>query len=145
MSVALALILIPFAVLAGEKVSGTTFYVFDQQNYPTGEETGYWVGNAEGIQHPAEGPLGTSPIECHGAGFWAKEGSWGEGICLIGEKDDTRVMRWWRDKGEQVSYWEHVSGTGKYASMTGKGTYKGQRLTANRWITEWEGEVTPGQ
>lgn len=144
-SLGFALILFPLVTSAGEKVSGTTFYVFDQANYPTGKETGYWVWNAEGIQHSTEGPLGTSSSDCHGAGFWAKDVSWGEGICLIGEEDDTRVIRWWRAKDEEVGHWEHVSGTGKYESMSGGGTYTGRRLEKNRWVSEWEGEVTFGE
>ena len=99
-----------------------------------------WHGT--GVQHSAEGPLGTSASECHGAGFWDKDGSFGEGICVIGAGDDVRVIHWKRDKGEKVGRWKHLSGTGKFADMTGEGTYEGQSLPGGRYISEWDGEVT---
>jgi hypothetical protein len=138
----LVLLLFPFTAIAGEKVSGETFYVVDQQNWETGDGSGYWMWHGEGVQVSSEGPLGTNPIECHGAGFWSKDGSWGEGICVIGTDDDTRTIHWKRDKGEKVGRWEHLSGTGKYAGMTGGGTYKGQALAGGRHVNEWEGEIT---
>ena len=84
----LALVLFPLTAIAGEKVKGTSFFVVTEQVWETGEETGYWMWHGEGVQHSTEGPLGTSPTECHGAGFWNKDGSWGEGICVVGTGDD---------------------------------------------------------
>ncbi len=138
----LVLMLFPLTAIAGEKVSGTTFYVTDQQNWETGDGSGYWIWHGDGVQHSAEGPLGTSSIECHGAGFWSKDGSWGEGICVIGAGDDTRTIHWKRDKGEKVGHWKHLIGTGKYAGMTGEGTYEGHSLPGGRRVNNWEGEVT---
>lgn len=141
----IALLLLPVVTVAEQKVSGTTFFVTDSQYNPTGEDTGYWIWSAEGIERSVEGPLGTQPIECYGSGWWDQDGSWGEGICLIGDKDDTRTIRWWKDKGEQKSHWEHLSGTGKFAGMTGSGTYQPESLSDHRSISEWEGKVTLGQ
>ena len=128
--------------MAGERVSGTTFYVVDQQNWETGEGAGYFMWHGEGVQHSAEGPLGTSAIECHGAGFWDTDGSSADGICIIGAGDDVRTMRWTREKGEKVGRWEHLSGSGKFAGMTGGGTFQGQSLAGGRYVTQWDGEVT---
>jgi hypothetical protein len=141
----LALLLFPLTVIAGEKVSGTSFYVVNQQGWETGDGTGYWIWHAEGVQHSAIGPLGTSPTECHGAGFWNKDGSWGEGVCVVGTGDDTRTLHWKRDKGEKVGHWKDLTGTGKYAGMVGEGTYSSTQLPGERHVTEWEGEVTLAQ
>ena len=138
----LVLLLFPLTALAGEKVSGMNFFVVDEQSWETGEGSGYWMWHGEGVQHPAGGPLETSSIECHGAGFWSKDGSWGEGICVIGAGDDTRTIQWKEDKGEEVGHWRDVTGTGKYVGMTGEGTYTSHSVPGSRHFNEWEGEVT---
>lgn len=137
-----AVLLLPIATHAGEKISGTIFYVVDQQAWETGEDTGYWIWHGRGITHSTEGPFGTFPTECHGAGFWDANGSWGEGICVDGSGDDTRIGHWKKDKGEEVGRWEFVSGTGKFAGIKGQGTYTPTPLPGNRHVSEFEGEVT---
>ena len=72
----LVLLLFPLTAIAGEKVSGTNFFVVDNQGWETGDGTGYWIWHGEGVHYSAEGPLGTVPTECHGAGFW--DGDWPE-------------------------------------------------------------------
>jgi len=131
--------------MAGERVRGTSFFMVDDQGWETGADTGYWIWHGNGIQNSTEGPLGTNPIECHGAGFWDANGSWGEGICRSGSGDDIRTIRWWREKGEKIGYWEDLHGTGKFAGMTGQGTYVSKPLPDGRQMSEWEGEVTMAQ
>ena len=138
----LTFVLIPFTVLAGDKIKGTNFFTEDTQAWETGDGTGYWIWHAKGIEHPTEGPLGTNPIECHGAGFWDKEGSWGEGICIIGAGDDTHTSHWKYDKGQEVGKSKYVSGTGKYIGIKGEVTIKNNKLPAGRSMSEWEGEVS---
>jgi hypothetical protein len=138
----LVLLLFPLTAIAGEKVSGTNFFVVDNQSWETGDGTGYWIWHGEGVHYSAEGPLGTVPTECHGAGFWDPNGSWGEGICVTGSGDDVRTVRWWNEKGEKTHHWENLSGTGKFAGMTGQGTYVSKPLPDDRHMSEWEGEVT---
>ncbi len=62
----LVLLLFPLTAIAGERVSGMSFYVVEQQGWETGDGSGYWIWHGEGVQHSAEGPLGSSSIECHG-------------------------------------------------------------------------------
>jgi hypothetical protein len=81
-------------------------------------------------------------IDCHGAGFWDAEGSWGEGICVHSDADGTRTSAWKRGKGEESGGWEFLSGTGKYAGVTGEGTHKPSPVPEGRQISEFEGEVT---
>ena len=138
----LILVLIPFTTLAGDKVKGTNFFAGDDQNWETGEGTGYWIWHGKGVSQSIEGPLGTGPIECHGAGFWDKEGSWGEGICVHAAGDDSRTSHWKRDRGQKVGQWKWLTGTGKFAGIKGEGTYISTELPEGRSIAEWEGEVT---
>ena len=67
------LFLIPLSAIAGEKVKGKHFFVVDQQTWKTGEDTGYWIWHGKGISVSAEGPLGSNPVECHGAGYWDRD------------------------------------------------------------------------
>ena len=139
----LVLLLIPLTAIAGEKVSGTDFYVVDEQSWETGDGSGYWMWHGKGVSQIHEGPLETVAVECHGAGFWDNDGSWGEGICVNGAGDDTRMLHWKTEKSQKMmGQWKILSGTGKYAGITGGGTYKDQNLPGGRSLTEWEGEVT---
>ena len=138
----LLMVLFSFSTFAGEKVKGTNFFNVDQENWQTEEKAGYWIWHGRGVSHSLEGPLETTSLECHGAGFWDAEGSWGEGICLASSGEDTRTSRWKRDKGQEFGQWEILSGTGKYAGITGQGTYKSTRLSDTSSMSEWEGEVT---
>ena len=138
----LMLVLIPLTTLAGDKVKGITLFTEDTQAWPTGEGTGYWIWHTKGVEHPTEGPLDTNPIECHGAGFWDKEGSWGEGICVIGAGDDTHTSHWKLGKGKEVTEWKYVGANGKYSGIKGEGTAKTVKLPAGRGMSEWEGEIS---
>jgi len=138
----MVLLLFPLTAIAGEKIRGTNFFVVDDQSWETGDGSGYWIWHGTGVSQVNEGPLETDAIECHGAGFWDKDGSWGEGICVHTAGDDTRTAYWKEDKGQEVGQWNYLSGTGKYAGIAGGGTYKSQPLPGGRSISEWEGEVT---
>ena len=138
----LTFVLIPFTTHAGDKIKGTNFYTEDTQVWETGDGTGYWIWHTKGIEHPTEGPLGTNPIECHGAGFMDEEGFWGEGICIIGAGDDTHTSHWKREKSQEVTQFKYLSGTGKYEGIKGEGTIKNINLPAGRGMSEWEGEVS---
>ena len=138
----LVLLLFPLTATAGEMIKGTSYFVVDQQSWKTGEDSGYWIWHGNGVANSLEGPLGTEPVECHGAGFWDKDGAWGEGICVYGDGDDTRTNGWTRGKGQKVGQWKALLGTGKFAGVTGGGTYTPTRVPGGRHISEWEGEVT---
>ncbi len=138
----MVLLLFPLTAFAGEKISGTDVYVDDGQNWETGDGSGYWMWHGKGVSQVHEGPLETTAVECHGAGFWDKDGSWGEGICVETAGDGTATSDWKRDKGKEVGQWKYLSGTGKYAGITGGGTYKEQSLPGGHSVSEFEGEVT---
>ena len=134
------LMLIPFTTLAGDRIKGTSFYAGDAQGWETGEGSGYFIWNAEGVSHSTEGPLGTNPIECHGAGHYDKEGSQVEGVCILGAGNDTAIQSFKSDNGQ--GQWKFVTGTGKYKGIKGEGTYMHTDLPAGRSISEWEGKVS---
>ena len=139
---ALALALLPLTAFAAEKIKGANYMVVDAQSWETSETSGYWMINARGVSSYLEGPFEAGAVECHGAGYWDAEGSWGEGICVHSEGDDTRTSSWIRGKGEELGRWEMLGGTGKYAGISGSGTYKPNNLPDGRLISEFEGEVT---
>jgi hypothetical protein len=56
---------------------------------------------------------------------------------VTGSGDDVRNVHWWREKGEKTGHWKDLSGTGKYAGMTGQGTYQSRALPDGRHLPEW--------
>lgn len=138
----LLMMLFSLTAFAGEKVKGTNFFNVNQENWQTGEKDGYWIWHGRGVSHSLEGPLETISVECHGAGFWNAESSWGEGICVHSSGEDTRTSHWKRDKGQELGQWEMLSGTGKFAGLIGQGTYKSTPLSDTSSMSEWKGEVT---
>jgi len=138
----LTFVLIPFTTLAGDKIKGTSFFSADTQSWETGDGSGYLILHSKGVSHSTEGPFGTQPIECHGAVGFDKEGSWGEGICVLGAGDDTHTHDWKIDKGQKVGQWKYLTGTGKYTGIKGEGTYTPTDLPAGRGMSEWEGEIS---
>lgn len=135
-------LLVSLPAFAGEKVKGVNFLVVDQQTWPTGEASGYWMYQGKGVQQTREGGSDTGPLECSGAGYWDKDGSWGEGICVYGVGENTRITSWKQEKGQKAGKWKILNGAGTYAGMTGEGTYVSTSLAAGRTMSEWEGEIT---
>ncbi len=137
----LFMILIVPDAFAFEFIRGSNYMTVDAQKWKTGDETGYWMINSRGVSEMIEGPFETSPIECHGAGFWGKSGAWGEGICVYGNGEDTRTMAWQVKAGEETNTWFMVGGTGQYAGITGQGTYVSKNLSGGREVSRFEGNV----
>ena len=144
--------LLATSAMAGEMVSGTNYYLTEVKQWKTGVWSGYWMFSSKGISEAKQGPLPTVPVECHGAGSWDAEKMWGNGICINGKGRDTWTLRWAVDEGQsfqstaidnykRTGKWQVVSGSGKYAGMTGSGTYTSSDLPDNRRVTMWEGEV----
>ena len=108
------LALLPLTTFAGEMAKGSNYLVLDNQSWPTDEASG----------------------------FWSKNGSRAERICLHGSGDDTFKSHYKMDEGQTTGHWKMLSGTGKYAGITGEGTYTPTMLPGGRAISNWEGEVT---
>lgn len=138
----LLMMLFSLTAFAAEKVKGTNFYSVDQENWQTGEKSGYWMWHGRGVSRSLEGPLETTTVECHAAGFWDAEGSWGEGICVHTSGEDTFTSHSKRDKGQELGQWKMLSGTGQFAGLSGQGTYKLKQLSETAAMSDWEGEVT---
>lgn len=138
----LAMLVLPLSANAGEKVKGTNFFVVEEQNFATGEETGYWLWHGKGVTRKVEGPVESHAIDCHGAGFWDSDGAWGEGICVHTVGDDTFMDHWKNLKGQEGGEFKWMNGTGKFAGISGGGTFKTQQQLSGRLIVDWEGEMT---
>lgn len=137
----LTFITVSFSAFATDKVKGTNYLVvIDRQLVETGEGTGYWMSQSKGIQRLLDGPRDPEPVECKGAGYWNKDGDWGEGVCVYGSGENMRVSSWKQARG--TGEWELLSGTGIYEGVTGQGTYVSTSLPGGRSISEFEGEVT---
>ncbi|NNF79761.1 MAG: hypothetical protein HKN05_17190 [Rhizobiales bacterium] len=139
--ITLAICLAPTLVHAGENFAATNYYVTETKAWPTGEKAGYWMVKFSGVSETSAGPIATLPVECHGAGFWSKEGVGGDGICTHGSGDDTFILRWEAIPGAKSNNWKILSGKGKYAGITGKGAANTKKLTGNRRISKLVGEV----
>lgn len=55
--------------MAGEMISGTNTYVTEQRTWKTGEFSGYYTYDSNGMYKTRSGSLPNSQVECHGAGF----------------------------------------------------------------------------
>ncbi len=142
LALALSATLSPLSSMAGESVSGQNYLVLDNQAWPTGEQSGFYLFNGSGVSNVTNGPTETGAIECHGSGFWSPEGSRGEGICLHGAGDDTYTSTYKIGLGASNGQWKILGGTGKYAGISGEGTYIPNPLPGNRAISNWQGEIT---
>ncbi len=143
----LLLVLSPFASFAGDMAKGVNFLVLDNQSWPTGEKSGFYIFHGTGISNVAEGPTETNAVECHGSGFWDQDGSGGEGICLHGTGADMYTSSYKRETGQTSGQWKIITGTGtgKYAGISGEGSYIASQVPGGRLISNWEGEITLGQ
>jgi len=136
------LLLTPFMAQSAENFTATNTYVTESKVWPTGEKAGYWIVKFSGVSQVTEGPVDTSAVECHGAGFWGASGANGSGICIHGTGDDTFILRF--DTGSPENTWQILSGTGKYSGLTGKGTAATEKLPGNRRISKLVGKVSRG-
>ena len=134
--------LTPFSSFAAEAANGQNFLVLDNQAWPTGENSGFYQFNGSGISNVINGPGETSAVECHGAGFWGPEGNRAEGICVHGAGDNTYTSTYKLEAGSENGQWQILGGTGKYANISGQGTYVPNRLPGNRAISNWQGEIS---
>jgi hypothetical protein len=148
----ISLILFGIPALAAEPVKGTSSSSSEIRMWKTGENSGYYVYGSEGTSAWEAGPFEDMPIECHGAGFWSPTEVLGEGICIFGAEPDqwTVVQQMvegsnlWSEKtnlSDRTGDWNVVHGTGRYAGMTGSGTFTARDLENGKRITEIEGEV----
>jgi hypothetical protein len=72
-----------------------------------------------------------------------------QGYYTMGKGADTLTAKWagkvtttMSNNQPSTSFagrWEYVYGSGQYAGIKGKGTYKGQFLAKNRYAVEWQG------
>ncbi len=80
---------------------------------------------------------------CNGAGAYAADGSMQTmgGTCMLIDSDgdgDGDVQRLpWQATGDEGGTWEAAGGTGKYANMTGNGTFLRGPLLDGRIFNRW--------
>ena len=140
------------SAMAGEMISGTNTYVTEERTWKTGQNSGYYMYDSTGTYKARSGFIPDSPVECHGAGFWTSEEIKGEGICIFGEGLNRWTVAFKMAPGEKFNAqtiepyqrrgtWTVVRSTGKYAGMTGSGSFMASPTANNRKTTVLEGEL----
>jgi hypothetical protein len=132
----------PFSASAAEQVSGTNYLVGESQVWQTGETTGYWMTSNKGVRISDDPDQLPRPTECHGAGHFDADGSWGEGICRFGDATDFVLQSFKIEQGADTGVWEILRTGGSYAGLTGSGTYRSTRGLGGTTVSVWEGETS---
>lgn len=90
----------------------------------------------DGKSNPWHGQL----MDCNGVGAYAPDGSMKTmgGTCLLTDADGDVQRLPWQATGAQGGTWEAAGGTGKYADMTGNGTYLSGPLADGRIFNRWK-------
>jgi hypothetical protein len=85
-------------------------------------------------------------MDCNGIGAYAADGSMQTmgGTCMIMDSDGDVQRLPWEATGPQGGTWEIAGGTGKFANMTGSGTYRSGPLADGRIFNNWRfKQITP--
>jgi hypothetical protein len=114
------------------KEDGSSVVVFDLKGMLT-------VGDAS---NPWHGAL----MDCNGIGAYAADGAIQTegGMCMITDADgDVQRLPWERVNADGGT-WRIAGGTGKFANMTGSGTWNNVPLADGRLLNSWTfTQVTP--
>ena len=85
-------------------------------------------------------------MDCNGIGAYAADGTMQTmgGTCMLIDADGDVQRLPWRATSARGGTWEAAGGTGKYANMTGSGTYVDGPLADGRIFNNWKfKQVTP--
>jgi len=96
----------------------------------------------DGKSNPWHGQI----MDCNGIGAYATDGSMKTmgGTCMLTDADGDVQRLPWRATSGQGGTWESAGGTGKYANMTGGGTYVDGPLADGRIFNRWKfKQITP--
>ena len=155
-----ALLAVLFAALAlpasAEALfSGTHTYRPDYDLWLPVPAAGWVTSVMVGEYEPRSGPIPAGRIECRGGVFWNKSIRESNGVCVFGEKPDTWMLRYQATETNRakrttpqgyipVGKWTAVEGTGRYAGITGSGTYLAEGPVGDdgKYRTRWEGAIT---
>ncbi len=81
----------------------------------------YFTQDNQGYSEVVEGPLEDGIVRCVGGGFTVGGENSVEGICIIGEGEDTFTISWAPDEMGLSNAWSVVAGTGRFEGATGDG------------------------
>lgn len=140
---------------AGERFSGSQTYTATSQVWTPMPGAGYAMAKMVGSYTPQSGPIPKSRVECWGSFFWSPKKTETHGVCVFGVLPDRWMVRYRRTSptfpGKTIGRflrqgeWTVISGEGRFAGMTGKGTYLAKPVTTGKapvHKTMWAGEVT---
>ncbi len=153
LAVLFAAVALPAA--AEELFSGTHTYRPDYEMWSPVPAAGWVTSTMVGEYEALSGPIPAGRIECRGGVFWNKSIRESNGVCLFGQAPDTWMLRYQATETNRakrttpqgyipVGKWTAVEGTGRYAGITGAGTYlaEGAVTDNGKSRTRWEGTIS---
>jgi hypothetical protein len=139
------------------KISGSSKLTYSEQHaLPVPAASGYQLlaGETRGVnQNTGQSDwMSDAKVTNVETANLAKGNGTHEGYYTMSKGRDTLTAKWsgkvtttMANNQPSTSFkgnWEYVYGTGSYAGVKGKGTYKGQFLAKDRYAVEWEGEYS---
>lgn len=108
------------AAIAQERIELNLIYPLNQEVFQLHDGV-YFTQDNQGYFEVVEGPLEEGAARCIGSGFAGSGQNSIEGICIIGENEDTFTLRWAVDETGISNNWSIVAGTGRFEGATGEG------------------------
>ena len=146
-AIAAALLLVAAgAANAGERIeeSGHEAFatiVWDELELDEGHSLAWWRGDGVGFDDDPTSPAHLVTADCAGTyEFMPDETYTVTGFCTYTTRDgDKYYLKWWESPGMEEGRYEYTGGTGKFAGITGGGTYTGEELTDTLSTSQFEG------
>lgn len=98
------------------------------------------------IVNDQSNPWHGAMMDCNGIGAYAADGATQTegGTCILSDRDGDVLRLPWQTTSAQGGTWNATEGTGKFAKMTGNGTYVFVPLADGRILNRWTfKQVTP--
>jgi hypothetical protein len=143
------------AVLGGAAQAGETkiagFYAYAQNNSTVIEKedgSSVVMFGVKGllIVDDQSNPWHSALMDCNGIGAYAADGTTqtAGGMCMIIDGDGDVQRLPWRATSAEGGTWEIAEGNGKFANMTGSGTYVDGPLADGWFLNTWTfTQITP--
>ncbi|GAB5449486.1 hypothetical protein [Gymnodinialimonas sp.] len=108
------------AASAQERIELNFIYPLNQETFQLNDGV-YFTQDNLGYSEVVEGPLEGGAVRCMGSGFAGGGVNSVEGICIIGEGENTFTIRWAPGDMGLSNDWSVVAGTGTFDGASGEG------------------------
>lgn len=134
------------AANAGERIeeSGHEAFatiVWDELELDEGHSFAWWRGEGVGFDDDPTSPAYLNTGDCAATYEFMPDDTYkASGFCTYTDRDgDKWFVKWWEGSDMEEGRYEYTGGTGKYAGVTGGGTYTGEELTDTLSTFTYEG------